>query len=306
MPGGRLSQQERRLIAAGLAEGLGYAEIARGLGRPTSTISREVARNGGPADYRADYAHLATGRRARRTLTASVQSADLPEAVRGYLERFADVMMQAGLPRMAARVLACLIVTDEGALSATELVQRLQVSPASVSKAIAYLEPLKVVRRERGRRGRERYLIDDDVWLRTWLTSARTHAVWADTAAEGVRLFGEDTPAGARLTAMSHFFGQLGQDMANVPAEASLGDAATVFAALLHARRPLSAQRLATALGWPADRTAAALDNAERLAGVTDPLVVCRASTTTYTVAAAPGSLTPEQRKALDDLSQQL
>ena len=43
MPGGRLTQEDRRHIAAGLAEGLGYAEIARRLGRPTSTVSREVA-----------------------------------------------------------------------------------------------------------------------------------------------------------------------------------------------------------------------------------------------------------------------
>ncbi|MBO1416423.1 helix-turn-helix domain-containing protein, partial [Streptomyces sp. FH025] len=48
MPGGRLTQQDRRRIATGLAEGLGYGEIARGLGRPTSTVTREIARNGGP------------------------------------------------------------------------------------------------------------------------------------------------------------------------------------------------------------------------------------------------------------------
>ncbi|MGS2586459.1 helix-turn-helix domain-containing protein [Streptomyces hebeiensis] len=41
MPGGRLTQQDRRRIAAGLADGLPYAEIARRLDRPTSTISRE-------------------------------------------------------------------------------------------------------------------------------------------------------------------------------------------------------------------------------------------------------------------------
>ncbi|MDA0638253.1 helix-turn-helix domain-containing protein, partial [Nonomuraea sp. MCN248] len=61
MPGSRLTWQDRRRIAAGLAEGLGYAEIARGLDRPTSTVSREVARNGGPGVYRPDHAHQATG-----------------------------------------------------------------------------------------------------------------------------------------------------------------------------------------------------------------------------------------------------
>ncbi|MEV0780065.1 helix-turn-helix domain-containing protein, partial [Streptomyces sp. NPDC050428] len=66
MPGGRLTAEDRRDIGAGLAGGLGYAEIARRLGRPTSTVSREVARNGGADGYRADRALRATERRARR------------------------------------------------------------------------------------------------------------------------------------------------------------------------------------------------------------------------------------------------
>src|ERR1051326_3508755 len=66
VPGGRLSQQERQKITAGLADGLSYAEIARRLDRPTSTVTREVMRNGGPAAYRADLAHYATEHRARR------------------------------------------------------------------------------------------------------------------------------------------------------------------------------------------------------------------------------------------------
>ncbi|MFG1999103.1 helix-turn-helix domain-containing protein [Spirillospora sp. NPDC048911] len=309
MPGGRLTHQDRRRIATGLADGLGYAEIARQLDRPTSTISREVARNGGPELYRADHAHLATGRRARRDAPAAPPTVPTDEygrdiaKVRDFVERFASVMVEAGLPKMAARVLACLVTTDAGALSAAELVQRLRVSPASVSKAIAYLEALDVVRREHGRRGRQRYLIDDDVWLQTWLTRARTHGVWADTAEEGTTLFGADTPAGARLHAMSHFFSKLSADMASAPTEDSLKDAVTVFAALLHAGRPLTSDQLATALDWPAARTTTALTDAERLAAVTDPLMVHRPTPTTYTVAAAPDALTPTQRQALEDLA---
>ena len=66
MPGGRLTQQERQQIALGLADSLPYAEIARRLGRPTSTITREVMRDDGPTAYRADLAHRATERRAHR------------------------------------------------------------------------------------------------------------------------------------------------------------------------------------------------------------------------------------------------
>ncbi|WP_425569311.1 helix-turn-helix domain-containing protein [Nonomuraea salmonea] len=70
MPEGRLTRQDRQRIAAGLAEGRSYAEIARRLDRPTSTVSREVGRNGGPSDYRPERAHQAAARRARRRTPA--------------------------------------------------------------------------------------------------------------------------------------------------------------------------------------------------------------------------------------------
>ncbi|MFF5974034.1 helix-turn-helix domain-containing protein [Streptomyces sp. NPDC012769] len=63
---GALQWQERQRIATGLADGFSYAEIARRLERPTSTISREVSRNGGPGRYRPQQAHQATVERARR------------------------------------------------------------------------------------------------------------------------------------------------------------------------------------------------------------------------------------------------
>src|SRR5690242_1226651 len=144
MPGGRLNQQERQQIALGLGDGLAYAEIARRLDRPTSTITREVMRNGGPTAYRADLAHRATERRAQRRRQAAPrgpEAAPQPhgrdaEAVREYEETLTTVLMQAGSPKMMSRVLACLYTSDTGSLTASELVQRLQVSPASVSKAI--------------------------------------------------------------------------------------------------------------------------------------------------------------------------
>ncbi len=69
MPGRRLSSVEREEISRGVAEGMAYAEIARALSRPTSTVSREVARNGGRCAYRAwrgQMRAVARGRRRRR------------------------------------------------------------------------------------------------------------------------------------------------------------------------------------------------------------------------------------------------
>jgi DNA-binding transcriptional regulator GbsR (MarR family) len=213
MPGGRLTQQERQQIALGLADGLAYAEIGRRIDRPTSTITREVMRNGGPTAYRADLAHRATERRAHRRRQAAPRGPQAPpqvsgrdpEAVREYEDVFTTLLMASGLPKMMSRVLTCLTTTDAGSLTASELVQRLQVSPASVSKAITFLESQGLVRRERDERRRERYLVDDDVWYQSMIASARSNAQLAETARQGVGILGRDTPAGARLENIARF-----------------------------------------------------------------------------------------------------
>src|SRR3954454_12208139 len=194
MPGGRLTQQERQQIALGVADGVAYAEIARRLDRPTSTITREVMRNGGPTAYRADLAHRATERRAhRRTQSAPRGTQTLPqvdgrdaEAVREYQETFTTVFMASGMPKMTARVLACIYTTDAGSLTASELAQRLEVSPASISKAITFLESQDLVRRERDERRRERYAVDDELWYQAMLASARANTKLVETARQGV------------------------------------------------------------------------------------------------------------------------
>jgi hypothetical protein len=266
MPGGRLTDEDRLRIAAGLRDRLGYAEIARRLGRPTSTVSREVARNGGPGGYRADRARAATRRRARRSPSPMPAAGDHgrdPEAVRAFVDRFSSLMAQTGLSRMASRVLVCLFVTDSGTLTAAELVRRLGVSPASISKAVGYLDELDLVRRQREALGRrERYVVEDDVWIRAWMASARKQVTWADAARQGAEILGADTPAGARLEDMARFFARLGRDMTAGSRGVAVGDALTVLAAILRAGPPLTSERLATALSWPPERVAGALREA--------------------------------------------
>ncbi|WP_328561064.1 helix-turn-helix domain-containing protein [Streptomyces coelicoflavus] len=213
MPGGRLTQQERQQIALGLADGLAYAEIARRLDRPTSTVTREVMRNGGPTAYRADLAHRATERRAHRRGQAAPRGPQAPapahgrdaEAVREYEETLTTVFIQQGTPKMMARVMACLCVSDTGSLTASELVRRLHVSPASVSKAVAFLDGQGLVRRERDESRRERYVIDDDVWYQSMVASARGTLLVAETARQGVAVLGSGTPAAERLENIARF-----------------------------------------------------------------------------------------------------
>ena len=213
MPGGRLTQPERQQIALGLADGLAYAEIARRVDRPTSTITREVMRNGGPTTYRADLAHRATERRAHRRRHAAAHGSEAPpqahgrdaETVREYEETLTTVIVHSGLPKMMSRVLVCLYTTDSGSLTASELVQRLQVSPASISKAITFLESLDLVRRERDERRRERYVVDDDLWYQSMMRSARDNTQLAEAARQGVGILGPDTPAAARLDNIARY-----------------------------------------------------------------------------------------------------
>lgn len=61
-----LSRTDREDVSRGLAAGWTFAAIARQLGRPTSTISREVERHGGRTQYRAGRADARAWQRARR------------------------------------------------------------------------------------------------------------------------------------------------------------------------------------------------------------------------------------------------
>ena len=50
---------------------------------------------------------------------------------------------------MPARVFAALLATDSGRLTAAELAELLQISPAAVSGAVRYLTQVGMVHRER-------------------------------------------------------------------------------------------------------------------------------------------------------------
>lgn len=210
MPGGRLTSQARQQIAAGLAEGLGYTEIGRHLGRPASTIMREVTRNGGRDHYRAQSAHEATKHRARRRKQAQPPAPPAPDsghgrdpqAIQAFTQSFTTLLVQQGLPRMAARVMACLYITDSGALTAADLVHRLGISPASVSHAVTFLEQQGLLRRDRTPDGRrDRYVVDEKIGLRAILTGVQMNNAMAAAARHGAEILGVTTPAGARFEA---------------------------------------------------------------------------------------------------------
>ncbi|MEU4848496.1 winged helix-turn-helix domain-containing protein [Streptomyces gilvosporeus] len=212
MPGGRLTQQDRQRIAAGLAGGLSYAEIARRLDRPTSTISREVGRNGGPSSYRPQQAHQATSQRARRGTPAPPRAAGPPGgAVAGEI---IELAVRSGMPRMTARVHVDLLLSEDGRRTAAELTRRLKVSPASVSVAVNFLVQQGYVRRERDpQRRRDIYVVDDAAWYHSVVISARQTLEAAQAAIAGAETVGLDRPAGQRMARAGAFLERVTLDM---------------------------------------------------------------------------------------------
>nr|WP_042183569.1 helix-turn-helix domain-containing protein [Kibdelosporangium sp. MJ126-NF4]CEL15430.1 hypothetical protein [Kibdelosporangium sp. MJ126-NF4]CTQ92166.1 hypothetical protein [Kibdelosporangium sp. MJ126-NF4] len=301
MPGPRLTDEDRRQIAEWLTDGLGYAEIARRLGRPTSTISREVARNGTHGDYRADQAQQAAGNRARRRRRHHRAEPATDEAARTFVDQFAPLLAATGMPRMTARVFACLLIADADGLTSADMVGLLRVSPASVSKSVGYLEAMELVVRQPNSTGRrERYRMDGDIWLRAWQADTGAHGRIATAAQAGVEIFGAATAAGARLEQMAQFFARLSEQMSDSPlAEAVAYDALTVLAALVHAARPLTLDTVATALDWPEDRVAAAVDAIQAKPAIADPLALHVIEPATYAIVARPDRLSHAQREAL-------
>ncbi|MEU4546881.1 GbsR/MarR family transcriptional regulator [Nonomuraea dietziae] len=212
MSEGRLTLQDRRRIATGLAEGRSYAEIARRLDRPTSTISREIGRNGGPSDYRPERAHQAAARRARRgtpARSAEPQDRKVFEVEEGAVE----MAVGMGLPKMMARVLIGLWLSEDGRLTAAELSRGLKVSPASISMAVGYLTQQGLIRRERDpQRRRDIYVVDDDAWYHSTVISARQTLAAAEITKAAGQTLGLDTPVGRRLARGGAFLERISLD----------------------------------------------------------------------------------------------
>jgi predicted transcriptional regulator len=145
---------------------------------------------------------------------AAVKSNRDEAAVARFVERFAANLEEAGVPRMPARVFAALLATDAGSLTAAELAERLQASPAAISGAVRYLQQVSLVGRERepGSR-RDRYRVWDDAWYEAVVRRERLLLLWEDSVRDGVAALGRDTPAGARLAESADFFAFLREEM---------------------------------------------------------------------------------------------
>lgn len=222
-----MTQQDRQRIATGLASGLSYAEIARRLNRPTSTINREVGRNGGPRGYQPQQAQRATTQRARRGTPAPPRTPGTPNGAapgsvaldhsvldRAVEDEIVEMAVRSGLPRITARVHVDLLLSENGRRTAAELTRRLRVSPASVSVAVNFLVSNGYVRRERDpQRRRDVYVVDNEAWYHSMVISARQTLDAARVAMTAAETIGIDSPVGQRLAKGGTFLERVVLDM---------------------------------------------------------------------------------------------
>ncbi|MFV0134652.1 GbsR/MarR family transcriptional regulator [Streptomyces sp. HMX87] len=140
-----------------------------------------------------------------------------PESVSRFVEHFAAQLVEAGLPRMPARVFAALLSSDAGALTSAELGERLKISPAAVSGAVRYLAQVHMLSRERepGSR-RERYRVHADQWYEALTNREAVIKRWEDALRDGVRSLGAETPAGRRLAETLAFFEFVEEEVAGM------------------------------------------------------------------------------------------
>ncbi len=136
------------------------------------------------------------------------------DAIADFRERFAQIMIESGMPRMAARVYATLLVTDSGRLSAAELAERLGVGASAISGAVKYLVQVRLV--ERGREPgtrRDFCRIHDHTWSHYISQSDPVLVRIQAGADEGAALLGLDSAAGRRLDETRRFFAFLREEI---------------------------------------------------------------------------------------------
>lgn len=140
-------------------------------------------------------------------MSAGAAASPAGDQVNRVVERLAGRITETGMPKMRARVLAALITSPDGALTAIELGRQLAISSGAVSTALRSLVSVGLVTREYvpGSR-RDVYRVRDDPWPEVFDVRSQWLLSFAATAEAAVGELG-DEPAGpgARVAEMREF-----------------------------------------------------------------------------------------------------
>jgi DNA-binding transcriptional regulator GbsR (MarR family) len=137
--------------------------------------------------------------------------------VREFVEQLALTFTDWGFPRMPSRVLVTLMAADEEALTAAELAERLDVSPAAISGAVRYLIHIGLLQRvpTPGSR-RDRYRLPADPWYESASLRDGYMGQVVAVSGTGVAALGTDTVAGRRIARMRDFFAFLQTELGDL------------------------------------------------------------------------------------------
>jgi DNA-binding transcriptional regulator GbsR (MarR family) len=137
------------------------------------------------------------------------------DAVLRFVERFALLLSEAGLPRMAARVFAYVLADDAESYSARDLAEGLRVSPAAISGAVRMLVQAGMLAKERAPGGRvDHYRVyDDDVWSAIMLQRRPVLERYEEVMAEGVAKLGPDRRGARRVEETLEFYRFMNNDL---------------------------------------------------------------------------------------------
>jgi DNA-binding MarR family transcriptional regulator len=137
-----------------------------------------------------------------------------PAEISQFVERFAGVLANSGVPSMSARVMGRMLVSPTGTMTAAELAESLQISQPAVSGAVRQLLQVSFISRERlpGSR-KDHYRIRDDVFAA--ILERRNDALgeWESSTRSGADLFGPESPVGHRLAEAADFFAFIREDL---------------------------------------------------------------------------------------------
>jgi DNA-binding transcriptional regulator GbsR (MarR family) len=123
------------------------------------------------------------------------------DAVLRFVEKFAMILVESGMPRMPSRVFAYVLADDAESYTARELATGLRVSPAAISGAVRYLlqTGLLIKEREPGVRSDHYRVYDDDIWYAIAQQRLPLLKRYEDILTEGVDMLGQARPGGRRV-----------------------------------------------------------------------------------------------------------
>lgn len=130
-----------------------------------------------------------------------------------FIESASNEFAAAGFPTIAARVVMTLTATDEGRLTAEDLMEVLGVSRAAVSQAIRYLDVLGWVRTANLPGTRKHiYTLAEGAWFTSTLRGPSRYRHLAEVMADGLAGVPEG-PGRDRMAEMAEFFAFLDRRM---------------------------------------------------------------------------------------------